>query len=155
MVVLLAFAESAIQLVPDGTIIFHIFLILLMVGVLNRTLFRPINQILAEREAQTEGSIREAHSIIGNVQQKMQDYERSLREARGEGYQLMEQRKLQSLREREQRIAELKSEISDWSDKQKAELQKEVQKARAELADNSRRLAGDIAARILQRPVAQ
>lgn len=153
MVLLLAFAESAIQLVPDGTIIFHIVLILVMVWVLNRTLFRPINQVLAEREAQTEGSSSEAHAIVGNVREKTRDYEQRLREARGEGYQLLEKRKLESLRERERKITELKTEITSWSEQRKAELNQELQSARATLEKSSRELGVSIASRILKRPL--
>jgi F-type H+-transporting ATPase subunit b len=153
MVFLLAFAESAIQLVPDGTIIFHILLILLMVWVLDRTLFKPINQVLAEREAQTAGSSSEAHAIVVNVREKTRDYEQRLREARSEGYQMLEKRKLESLREREQKITELKTEITNWSEERKAELNKEAQNARVTLEKSSRELAVSIASRILKRPL--
>jgi len=42
----LGFAENSIQLVPDGTLLLHILIILVMVYVLNATLFKPINRIL-------------------------------------------------------------------------------------------------------------
>lgn len=155
MVFFLAFAESAIQLVPDGTIIFHIFLILLMVGVLNRTLFRPINRILAEREGQTEGGLSEAHSIVAGVRQKLQEYEQRLREARSDGYQLLEERRTESLRQREQKIRELKDEIGEWSRQKKNELRKEAENARVALAQNSREFGVQIASRILERPIAK
>jgi F-type H+-transporting ATPase subunit b len=153
MALFLALAESSIQLVPDGTIIFHIFIILVMVAVLNKTLFRPINQILAERETQTEGSMAEARSLINRVREKIREYEQRLREARNDGYQLLEQRKLESLRERQERVLQLKNEISSWVDQQKSELQQEAQSARETLSQNSRELATQIAARILERPI--
>jgi F-type H+-transporting ATPase subunit b len=152
MALFLALAESSIQLVPDGTIVFHIFLILVMVAVLNRTLFRPINQILAERETQTEGSMAEARSLINRVREKIREYEQRLREARSDGYQLLEQRRLESLRERQERVSQLKNEISSWIAQQKSELQREAQSARETLSQNSRELATQIAARILERP---
>ena len=43
-------AETSIQLVPDGTLLLHLLMVGVMVAVLNRTLLKPINQILAERE---------------------------------------------------------------------------------------------------------
>ena len=49
----LGLAENSIQLVPDGTLILHVLIILVMVYVLNATLFKPINQILAARERRT------------------------------------------------------------------------------------------------------
>ena len=46
----LGLAENPIQLVPDGTLILHVLIILVMVYVLNATLFKPINKILAARD---------------------------------------------------------------------------------------------------------
>ena len=60
----LAFAENSIQLVPDGTLILHIVIILVMVFVLNATLFKPINRILEEREKRTRGRSGEAQDIL-------------------------------------------------------------------------------------------
>ena len=53
----LGFAENSIQLVPDGTLILHVIIILVMVYVLNATLYKPINQILASREKRTRGRL--------------------------------------------------------------------------------------------------
>ena len=65
----LAFAES-IQLFPDGTLFIHIALILLMIWVLNRTLFRPINAIIESREKQKGHGGSEAASILKDVDAK-------------------------------------------------------------------------------------
>jgi hypothetical protein len=50
MSLVLGFAENSIQLVPDGTLILHVIIILVMVYVLNATLYKPINKILESRE---------------------------------------------------------------------------------------------------------
>ena len=86
-----AFAENSIQLVPDGTLFLHIAIILMMVFVLNATLFKPINRILEERERRTRGRSGEAHDILQRVEEKLTHYERALRDARADGYRLMEQ----------------------------------------------------------------
>ena len=44
MPVILGFAEDSIQLVPDGTLVLHVIIILVMVYVLNATLFKPIKR---------------------------------------------------------------------------------------------------------------
>src|ERR671916_1545868 len=98
---LLAFAENSIQLVPDGTLFLHIIIILVMVFVLNATLFKPINRILEERERRTRGRSGEAKGIIRDVEDKLASYERALREARSEGYRLMEQVRAEAMRERQ------------------------------------------------------
>ena len=65
---MLAFAES-IQLIPDGTLLIHIVIIISMVFVLNRLLFKPINKILNDRERLTTGSSTEAHGILRRVEE--------------------------------------------------------------------------------------
>ena len=56
----LGFAENSIQLVPDGTLLLHILIILVMIFVLNATLYKPINRILEAREKRTKGRLSEA-----------------------------------------------------------------------------------------------
>src|SRR2546429_9909394 len=87
----LAFAETSIQLVPDGMLILHIAIILVMVFVLNTTLFKPINRLLEERGKRTRGRSGEAHDILNRVEEKLAHYEQTLRSTRTEGYRLMEQ----------------------------------------------------------------
>ena len=70
---LLAFAES-IQLFPDGTLFIHIGIILLMIWVLNRTLFRPINRVIESREKNKGGHSSEALGILKDVGEKEARY---------------------------------------------------------------------------------
>ena len=88
---LLAFSDSAIQLVPDGTLLFHLALIVVMVALLNVTLLRPINRILEERERRTKGRMGEAQRILADLDERTLEYQRRLREARGTGYLLLEE----------------------------------------------------------------
>ena len=69
MIYSLGFAENSIQLVPDGTLFLHVLIILVMVYVLNATLFKPINRILEAREKRTRGRLTEAEEILSNVAQ--------------------------------------------------------------------------------------
>src|SRR5258708_1709110 len=90
MVYPLGFAENSIQLVPDGTLWLHVLIIIVMVYVLNATLFRPINRILEAREKRTRGRLTEAQEILSSVSEKLAEYERALRRARTEAYALAE-----------------------------------------------------------------
>jgi len=78
---LLAFAES-IQLFPDGTLFIHIALILLMIWVLNRTFFRPINRVLESREKHKGSHGSEAEAILSDVNEKQAKYNQELLDAR-------------------------------------------------------------------------
>jgi len=153
MLVIVALADNSIQLVPDGTLVIHVLIVVAMVAILNRTLFKPVNRILADREMATEGSVAEAATVVSRVKEKVRDYERRLREARTEGYQLLEQQKLQALRDREQKLKGLRNEMGDWVTRQKDELQAQAETARRELNQKAQGLGFDIASRVLERPV--
>jgi F-type H+-transporting ATPase subunit b len=148
-----AFAENSIQLVPDGTLFLHIIIILLMVFILNATLFKPINRILEEREKRTRGRSGEAHEILQRVEEQVTKYELTLREARSEGYHLMEQERAQAVGERQERLSAVRDEISRSVASEKEAIQTQVMEARASLNQEARRLAADIGSQILNRPI--
>jgi F-type H+-transporting ATPase subunit b len=151
--ILLAFAENSIQLVPDGTLFVHIALILLMVFVLNATLFRPINRILQERERRTRGQLDEARDTLQRVEDKMSAYERSLREARAEGYRLMEQVRAEAMRERQERLNVIRQEIEGSVAQEKDLVHAQAEEARATLDADAVRIASEIGSHILHRPL--
>jgi F-type H+-transporting ATPase subunit b len=148
-----AFAENPIQLVPDGTLFLHIAIILLMVFVLNATLFKPINRILEERERRTRGRSGEAQDILQRVEEKVTQYEHTLREARAEGYRLMEQERSTAMNERQARLNAVRGEISSSIAEQKEAIQEQVNVASGTLKQEAHRLAVEISSQILQRPI--
>ena len=152
---LLAFAENSIQLVPDGTLFLHILIILVMVFVLNATLFKPINRILEERERRTRGRSGEAHDILQRVDEKVAHYERTLREARATGYQLMEQERAAALGERQASLNAVKDEIGRSVAEEKESIRAQVEEARATLEQEARRTAAQIGSQILHRPISE
>lgn len=151
----LAFAENSIQLVPDGTLILHIIIILVMVYVLNATLFKPINRILEERERRTRGRSGEAHDILRRVEEKLTHYEQTLRNTRAEGYRLMEQERAAAIEERQAKLAAVREEISNSVAAQKESIQAQAEAARATLNADARRIAAEIGAQILHRPISE
>jgi F-type H+-transporting ATPase subunit b len=149
----LAFAGNAIQLVPDGTLIFHLILIILMVAILNATLLKPINRVLEERDRRTRGRLSEAQTVISKVEEKMREYERQLREARSEGYSLLEQERAGLAASREQKLTELRGEIADLLTNEKDRLASEAQQVQETLKAESQSLAREISQHILRRPI--
>ncbi len=148
----LAFAES-IQLVPDGTLFLHIAIILVMIFILNRTLFRPVNRVLEEREQRTVGRSGEARGVLQRVEESVSRYERTLREARAESYRLMERQQAEATGARQQKIGLVKQEVGDLIEGQKREIQAQADDARATLEGEARRVAASVSAQILGRSV--
>jgi F-type H+-transporting ATPase subunit b len=149
----LAFAENSIQLVPDGTLFLHIAIILVMVFVLNATLFRPVNRILEEREKRTRGRSGEARGILRSVEEKMAYYERTIREARSAGYRLMEQERAAAIAERQAKLNAVREEVNHSIAEQKEAITAQVEEARMALSTDAHRLAAEIGAQLLHRPV--
>jgi F-type H+-transporting ATPase subunit b len=145
-----AFAES-IQLIPDGTLLIHIVIIISMVFVLNRLLFKPVLRTLSEREARTHGRTDEARETIRKVGENLSRYENSLRQARAEGYSLLEQQQAEANSERQQKVAEVRTEIEEQLGQEKNEIQSQAERARATLLGEAERVATEIKTQVLRR----
>ena len=149
----LGFAENSIQLVPDGTLILHVIIILVMVWILNATLYKPINRILEAREKRTRGRVSEAQEILNDVSGKVSNYERQLRQARAEGYALAEQERTLAMQERQGKLNEMRQQLSESIAQEKQTIQTQVEEARVTLESESRRIARKIGERVLNRPI--
>jgi F-type H+-transporting ATPase subunit b len=149
----LGFAENSIQLVPDGTLILHVIIILVMVWILNATLYKPINRILEAREKRTRGRMSEAQEILTDVSEKVSNYERQLRQTRAEGYALAEQERTAAMQERQRKLNEMRQQLSESIAQEKQTIQTQIDEARVTLEGESRHIAREIGERVLNRPV--
>jgi F-type H+-transporting ATPase subunit b len=147
---MLAFAES-IQLIPDGTLLIHIAIIISMVFVLNRLLFKPVLRTLSDREARTHGRTDEARETIRKVGESLSRYEKSLKRARAEGYSLLEQQQSEANSERQRKVREMRREAEEQLGQEKDEIHAQAEQARATLLGEAERVASDIKAQMLRR----
>ena len=153
MVYPLGFAENSIQLVPDGTLLLHVLIILLMVYVLNATLFKPINQILAAREKRTRGRLTEAQEIMANVSEKLAEYERALRAARTEAYAFTEHERAGEMQDRQRKLDEMRARLAESIALEKESIQRQTREARVTLEVEAHRNAVEIGSLVLSRPL--
>lgn len=145
----LAFAES-IQLFPDGTIFIHIALILLMIWVLNRTFFRPVNRVIESREKFRNVEGGEVGSLKAEADEKEARYNRELLEARSQGYELLEKEHAKLQRAREKKLAETKAETGAKIVEGRAEIGRQAAEARSSIGAEAGKLADEIAATVLK-----
>ena len=153
MIVAFALAENSIQLVPDGTLLINVLVVVLMIAVLNRTLYRPINRILREREQRTKGRLTEAQKALKETENNLARYERTLREARGAGYRLVEAERASAIGLREESLTQLKDEMRSFVSQQKAEIGVQTREARASLGQEAQTTAARIGSQILARSI--
>lgn len=149
--VLLAFAEGgpSVQLLPDGSLLIHIALILLMIYVLNRTFFRPVNRIIQARVKNKGGCFTEAEEILNQVSEKQARYDAAMRAARSEGYQLIEKERAEALKRRETEVNQAKEQVAATLAQEKEELNRQTAEARDSIAREADEMAKKISANIL------
>ena len=146
---LFAFAET-VQLLPDGTLFIHIGMILLMIYILNRTFFRPINRIIEARVKNKGGRFTEAEEILNRVNKKQSDYEADLLKARSQGYEMIEKERIEAIRKRQAEIEQVKAETGAKFDRSKDEITNQTNEARTAIAQQADELADKISANILK-----
>ena len=146
---LLLFAET-IQLFPDGTLFIHIAIILAMIWILNRTLYRPINRIIESREKNKGGHSSEAVAILKDVEGKDAKYKQEMLDTRSVGYELVEKEQKKAAAAREQKIAEAKAEVAGKFDAGKSALEQEAAETHKAIGAEADKIADKIAASILK-----
>jgi F-type H+-transporting ATPase subunit b len=145
-------AETSIQLVPDATLLLHLLFVVVMVFVLNRTLLRPINQILAERERQVEGRLKEAEALAAESQEKLNRYQSVLRDARTDGYKLLEKERAAGLKEKEEKLRQYREQMSKEVAAQVENTRMQEQIVKRELESQAAAMGSLISSQVLRRP---
>lgn len=144
---ILAFQE--VRLVPDGTLFIHIALILLMIYILNRTFFRPVNRIIQSREKSKGGHSGEAEEILKSVTEKQARYDAAMLEARSKGYELIEKERNEAIVDRQAKINTVKAEVEQTVSREKADLERQTAEAKVVIAKEAEKMADKISSNIL------
>ena len=144
-------AATSIQLVPDGTLLLHMLMVAIMVFILNRTLLKPINQILAERERQVTGRRVEAERLAAETEDKLRKYNEALHEARVDGYRLLDKERAQGLKQREEKVRQQRDLLSKEVAAQIEATRKQEEGAKRELEAQAASMSDLISSQILRR----
>ncbi|MFQ5724469.1 MAG: ATP synthase F0 subunit B [Terriglobia bacterium] len=112
--------------------------------------WRPLERVLAQRQASTEGARREADQLLSQADEKLRQYEEALRQARGEIYRQQEAARHQALEERSRILRETREKANQMIRQAKLEIADDVAQARKELETESRRLADEITRTLLE-----
>jgi F-type H+-transporting ATPase subunit b len=145
-------AETSIQLVPDGTLLIHLLMVAVMVFILNRTLLKPINRILAERERQVEGRLQEARTMAAETEEKLKKYNDVLHEARVDGYKLLEKQRAEGLKEKDEAVRLFREQTSREVQQQIENTRRQEESVKKELEAQAGAISSLISTQILRRP---
>lgn len=145
-------AEASIQLVPDGTLLLHVLMVAVMVFVLNRTLLKPINRILAERERQVEGRLQEAQMMTAETEEKLRKYSDALHAARVDGYKLLEKERAEGLKEKDEKVRVYREQVSQDVAARIEATRRQEESVKKELEGQAGAISSLISSQILRRP---
>jgi F-type H+-transporting ATPase subunit b len=143
--------EAQIQLVPDGTLLLHLLMVVIMVFILNRTLLKPINRILAEREKQIEGRLQEAQALAAETEEKRKKYNDALHAARVDGYKLLEKERGDGLKEKDEKVRLYREQTSREVAAELDKIKRQEQSVKQELETQAASISTLISAQVLRR----
>lgn len=149
--IVLALAGSVLSI--DGSFLVVFISILLLIFILNRTLFKPINKVLDERNHLGAGRMAEAKQLLAQYEHRLSGYEQQIQSARAEAYQFMEVQRREALAARTEMIAQVKTETAAQIAAAREEISKQTDAAKANLEGEARAMAAVISSQILHRPV--
>jgi F-type H+-transporting ATPase subunit b len=135
----------------DGSFLVIFISILLLVFILNRTLFAPINQVLDERERLGAGRLGEAKRLLAQYEERLKNYEAQLSAARADSYQALEAQRKEAQVAREGLLAQVKQETAAQIAAAKNDLAKQTAAAEKNLETEARAMASLITSQLIKR----
>ena len=145
MEILHQLGELFLAAVPTVLIVFLFYLFL------RANFFRPIEKVLAERKARTEGARRAAVTMQAAAQEKVRAYQDALKKARAEVYAEQEAARRAVLEERAALVRNTRTRAGDEVRAAKERIAAELAIAQAQLERESQTLGSEVARAILER----
>lgn len=141
-------------MLPDLSVLWVIFFVLLLTVILDRLLFKPILRVIAERERAIRSARELAERSATEARAATAEFERKTTEARGEIYRQMDDMRRAGLAERAEIVSRTRAEAEAEIAAATAQLQAEVERARRTLSADADALGTAAAERILGRKAA-
>jgi len=138
--------ELFLQAVPT------VLIILLFYFILRALFFKPLLQVMAERDSRTVGAQKAAEAAQAAAAEKVKQYQDALRQARGQVYAEQEAARKKLLDERAAQLKEARAKATREVGTGKERVAGELAAARRGIEATVSELSAEIARRILQSP---
>jgi F-type H+-transporting ATPase subunit b len=138
--------ELFLQAVPT------VLIILLFYLILRAIFFKPLLDVMAERDARTVGAQRASEAAQAAAAEKVKQYQEALKQARGQVYAEQEAARKKLLEERAAQIKDARTRAGGEVSAAKTRVAAELAAARREVESTVAQLSVEIARRILQTP---
>lgn len=141
--ILLQLRDLLVGALPTAVIVFFLYFFL------RWAFWQPLTRVLAERQAATEGTRREAEELLSRANEKLRQYEEALRQTRAETYQQQEASRRLALEERSQILRDTRARAQELVRQAKLDIAGDVAQAKKGLEAESERLAEEITRALL------
>ena len=138
-------------MLPDLSVIWVIFFVLLLTFLLNRLLFKPILRVIGERERAITSARELAERSAAEARAATAEFERKTAEARAELYKQMDEMRRAALAGRAEILSRTRAEAEAQITAASAKLAAEAEEARRNLSAEADALGAAVAERILGR----
>jgi F-type H+-transporting ATPase subunit b len=135
----------------DASIIPAIVIFLLLIFVLNRLLFRPLQKIQTERESRTSGLMSETQAKMDHQLGLLDTYQATIKNARMEAYRQQEQVRSEAMQKRAEVLASAKAAGEQMIRDSRASILSQVESAKQQLDLEAQELARGITSTLLGR----
>jgi len=138
-------------LLPDLSVFWVIFFVLLLTALLNRLLFKPVLRVMEERERAIRSARELADRSADNARLASAEFEKKTAEARAELYRQMDEMRRAAMTERADIMTRTRAEAESEIAAATAKLTAEAEEARRRLSTEADALGAAVAERILGR----
>jgi F-type H+-transporting ATPase subunit b len=136
----------------DGSMIAAVLIFLAVALLLNLVLLRPLGAIMAERAARTTGLVEASRRNLDHSAELFSRYQAAIRNARSEGYRVMEQKRAAALEHRAGALSKARAEAGTMIEDARAIIAQQVADSKSRLNRDVEEIARGIAASVLGRP---
>jgi F-type H+-transporting ATPase subunit b len=138
--------ELFLQAVPT------VLIVLVFYFILKALFFKPLLQVMAERDARTSGAQKAAETAQAAAAEKVKQYQDALKQARAQVYAEQEAARKKLLDERAAILKDARSKAATEVSAAKERVAGELAEARRDVEATVAQLSAEIARRILQSP---
>ncbi|HYL84869.1 MAG TPA: ATP synthase F0 subunit B [Candidatus Angelobacter sp.] len=129
-----------------------VLIILLFYFILRALFFKPLLQVMAERDARTVGAQKAAEAAQAAAAERVKQYQEALKQARGQVYAEQEAARKKLLDERAAQLKDARGKASAQVGSAKERVAAELASARRDVESTVGQLSAEIARRILRTP---
>ena len=140
-------------MLPDLSVFWVVFFVLLLTLILDRLFFRPLLGIIKQREDAVSSAKALADQAAAEARRATEEFDRQTATARAEVYRQMDEMRRAAMDDRAALVDATRKEAEASLAQARADLARDVADARARLDKDAEVLAADAASQILGRRV--